>query len=61
MYSHTTTHKLKGYQKFSLLHRDLMSMLRMILSKFPDESYLVKTRIIGLSEGEDCVILSGLV
>ena len=38
-----------------------MPSLGVILSKFPGEPYRAKTRMTGLSNGEDSMILAGIV
>jgi len=53
--------KLKAEQNLFIPHRDLMPSLGVILSEFPDEPYPLKTRMMGLSDGEDRVILAWLV
>ena len=52
--------KVKNWH-FSLPPSDLMPSLGVIVSEFPDEPSSPKTRIIGLSDGEDLVILASFI
>jgi len=38
-----------------------MSLHRVILFEFPDEYPVLKTKMMGLSDIEDCVILTGFI
>ena len=46
---------------FSLLHPDLILLFGVILSEFQDEPYLTKKAMMGVSDGEDLMILAQFV
>jgi len=42
-------------------HRDLMPSLGVILSHFPDDLIMPKTRMVEVCDGENCVISAGFI